>query len=258
MHAVFAGHRISIIPNEWHERLSMILCYFARGPLVGIGQQVEPDIQPNRKAGALVVLLIVLALMFLPIELTLAMVWLVISPALLYTFSTVPETVYEHRGYLSLLGVAGFAAWSAEKAPRLVVLLAMFLAVRTILRTRQLRTTFGFWRLAYQESPDHWRTRFNYAQQLQINGHEFEAVDILKTLFDAPRPCGEVAAQHLAAIYLKRHRLDEAAILLGARGEAILKFPNSAALRVLRGNFLKLQGNTEQAELAYQVARTLV
>jgi len=257
MHVRFRGDRLSVIENGWLDRASMILCYFILGPLFGIRQQIEPDIKPNKRLAFILVLNLAFLYWSAPMLLRLGLAWTLVTPAVLYVCYSMPEVVYEHRNYVALLGIATLAAWSAERAPLLVAGLAVLYAVRTIQRNRRLRTAFGYWKLAYQESPNHWRVRFNYAQQLQINGKELDALPLLHSLFDAPRPCGETAAQHASVIYLKHQRLEDAEKLLGSRGEAILKFPNNRVLRILRSDMLRSQGKAEQADLALQAAKAL-
>ncbi len=247
-----------LIEREWFDRFAVIVCHFALGPLVGVYQQIEPDRQPNKKAAGLILVNLAMLFYVAPLELRLAILWCFVNPSLLYVFSTIPETVYEHRGYTALLGIAMAAAWAAERAPIMVGVLGVLYTIRTIDRNFRMRTSLSYWRLALVESPYNWRCRFNYAQQLQVNDRELEALPLLLTLFDAPNPCGVTAAQHATAIYLKFERFEDAEKLVGRRGSAILKFPNNPALRVLRSNMLRQQGHEDESELALKIGRALV
>jgi hypothetical protein len=257
MHVLKAGRRILVIPHEWHTRLLTLVCYFARGPFFGVRQQIEPDVRPNRWRAAIIFAALVATLAAAPLPIQLGILWIIFSPTLLYVLSTVPETVYEHRGYILLLGFAMIGAWTSERAPWLTLLLLLLFVIRTIHRNAKLRTEFGFWELAYQESPNHWRPALNYACQLERFERDEEALRVLLPLIDAPRPAGEVAAQHLCALFLKLERWDDAERLIGDRGEMIRRFPNNSGLRRLRGALLTAQGKTEQAERAFHIAKVL-
>lgn len=235
----------------------MLVCYFSRGPLFGVRQQIEPDIRPSVSRTVLILAILVATLAIAPFPLNLGIVWLCFSPPLLYVFSTVPETIYEHRAYLMLLGVALIGSWVSQFTPVLVLILLLLLSARTIQRNSRLRTENGFWELAHEESPNHWRPGINHACRLELAGNDHEALRLFIRFMKAPRPVDEIAMQHICALFIKLNQLDDANILLGDRGEAIMRFPNSGAIRKLRGAMLLAQGKTKQAERAFQVAEVL-
>lgn len=225
--------------------------FLCRGVLLGIGLQLDPDIRPNKAIVAGMLLSIPLMILFLPIPLLLPFGWLFVSPVWAYALADTADIVLENRAYLSLLGIAGLAAWAGERAPLLVGALVLIYAWRTVERNRDWSTARRFAIRAYQESPRKPRVRLGFAEQISGFGCERQAEEIYRALLDVNEPLAGTAAANLAQVLVKQDRLEEAADILNM---SIRRWPDHAALLVNRGYFLMRLGMWGAAILEFDHA----
>lgn len=178
------------------EHLSMLLDYYLfRGALYGLNLHDRANPEKRFCAGGLIALAVLLFSAATVPDLRLPIAWLLLSPVWLYALIDLPELIIENRAYISLLGIAGIAAWVAERAPLLVAGLIVFYVFRTLQRLAVWSDPVALWKSIMADWPEDIEAKVNYATALHERGWLFDAERQYRELVsEDPTACANLVA----------------------------------------------------------------
>lgn len=223
--------------------------------LVGLGQNPDPDIRPwswreRRVVMALGFGLNLLVLAALAPSLRLPMLLILVSPLAVYPFIPLPDPVFEHRAYFSILGIAlAFAQLAMVLPIVLTVLLIAALASIASYRAMHWHNWMDFWGWAIDEgSVRKTRCLQNMAAFYKLNNLNAEARKYLAVTV-AVNPSSASTLCDLADLDARAGNID------GAKGwleKATARCPEFAQAWFGLGRIHQHENNLAEAKVCFE------
>lgn len=228
--------------------------------LVGLGQNPDPEIRPwswreRRVVVALGFGLNLLVLAALAPSLRLPMALILVSPLAVYPFIPLPDPVFEHRAYFSILGIAlGFAQLFTVLPTALIVLVFIGLASIATYRAMHWHNWVDFWGWAIDEgSIRKTRCLQNMAAFYKLNHRNAEARKYLAVTV-AVNPSSASSLCDLADLDARAGNID------GAKGwleKATTRCPEFAQAWFGLGRIHQHENNLAEAKVCFDKHQAL-